>query len=75
MLNIFDEYKREPSAMQTDRRLRLISVTEVQPNLFVMPSIPKFMLSDKEEEFISQAVQELIRAVGAKRAYIAPESV
>ena len=75
MLNIIDKYKRERSTMRTDRRLRLLSVTEVLPDLFVMPSIPRFIQSGKGEEFITQAVQEWIRAVGAKRAYIAPESV
>lgn len=74
MLNIIDEFSRESLAIRIDRRLNSISVIDVLTDLFVMRGIPKFIRSDNGPEFIAQAVQDWIAAVGAKTAYITPGS-
>ena len=74
MLNIIDEFTRESLAIRIDRRLNSTSVIDVLTDLFVMRGIPKFIRSDNGPEFIAQAVQDWIAAVGAKTAYITPGS-
>ena len=41
---------------------------------FIPRGIPSFIRSDNGPEFIAQAVQDWIKAVGAKTAYVEPAS-
>ena len=41
-------------------------------DLFILRGVPSFIRSDNGPEFIAQAVQDWIKAVGAKTAYIEP---
>ena len=55
-------------------RLQSIDVIDVLSDLFVLRGVPGFIRSDNGPEFVAQAVQDWIAAVGAKTAYIAPGS-
>jgi putative transposase len=72
MLNIIDEYTQECLTIMIDRRLNSTSVLNILSDLFILSGIPKFIRSDNGPEFIAQAVQDWITAVGAKTAYMTP---
>ena len=74
MLNVIDEFTRECLAIRVARRLRSTDVIDVLSDLFILRGIPGHVRSDNGPEFIAEAVQAWIAAVGAKTAYIAPGS-
>jgi transposase InsO family protein len=74
MLNVVDEFTRECLAIRVARKLKAIDVIDVLSDLFVLRGVPAHIRSDNGPEFIAQAVQDWIKAVGAKTAYIAPGS-
>lgn len=74
MRNVVDEYTRECLAMRVARRLKSVDVIELLSELFILRGVPGYIRSDNGPEFIAQAVQEWIAALGAKTAYIAPGS-
>ena len=73
-LNIIDEYSRECLAICVDRKLNSGNVIDVLSDLFILRGVPPFIRSDNGPEFVAQAVQDWIEAVGAKTAYIEPGS-
>ncbi len=73
-LNIIDEYSRECLAIRVDRKLSSGNVIDVLSDLFILRGVPSFIRSDNGPEFVAQAVQDWIKAVGAKTAYIEPGS-
>ncbi|MDC3222258.1 IS3 family transposase [Planktomarina sp.] len=73
-LNILDEFSRECLAIKVDRKLNSTNVIDALTDLFIMRGFPAFIRSDNSPEFIAQAVREWIAAVGAKTAYIEPDS-
>ena len=56
------------------RKLNSIDVIDVLTDLFILRGVPAYIRSDNGPEFIAEAVQNWIRAVGAKTAYIVPGS-
>jgi transposase InsO family protein len=68
MLNVLDEFTHECLAIA--RRLKAIDVIDVLSDLFILRGIPVHIRSDNGPEFVAEAVQEWIRAMGAKTAYI-----
>ena len=74
MLNLVDEYTLECLAMRVARRLKSVDVIELLSELFILRGVPGYIRSDNGPEFIAQAVQDWIAALGAKTAYIAPGS-
>jgi transposase InsO family protein len=74
MLNILDEFSRECLAIKVDRKLNSTNVIDVLTDLFILRGSPAFIRSDNGPEFIAQTVRDWIAAVGAKTAYIEPES-
>lgn len=74
MLNIVDEFTHECLAIRIKRKLKSIDVIEALADLFLARGAPAHVRSDNGPEFIAQAVQEWIAAVGAKTAYIEPGS-
>lgn len=74
MLNIVDEFTHECIAIRIDRKLNSIDVIDTLSGLFITRGVPEYVRSDNGPEFIAQAVQDWIAAVGAKTAYIAPGS-
>ena len=57
-----------------DRKLNSGNVIDALSGLFILRGVPSFIRSDNGPEFVAQAVQDWIKAVGAKTAYIEPES-
>ena len=74
MLNVVDEYTREALAIRVARRLNSTDVIDVLSDLFILRGVPGHIRSDNGPEFIAQAVQSWIGAVGAQTAYITPGS-
>ncbi|WP_440588824.1 integrase core domain-containing protein [Ferrovibrio plantarum] len=54
------------------RRPKAVDVIDVLSDLFVLRGVPCYIRSDNGLEFIAQAIQDWIVAVGAKMAYIIP---
>jgi len=73
-LNILDEFSRECLAIKVDRRLNSTDVIDALSDLFILRGVPAFIRSDNGPEFVAQAVQDWIAAVGAQTAYIEPGS-
>ena len=73
-LNILDEFSRECLAIRANRKLNSVDVIDVLTDLFILRGVPAFIRSDNGPEFIAEAVQKWIKAVGAKTAYIVPGS-
>ncbi len=73
-LNVIDEFTRECLAIRVARKLNSIDVIDVLSDLFILRGVPGHIRSDNGPEFIAQAVQNWIKAVGAQTAYIAPGS-
>ena len=74
MLNLVDEFTRECLAIRVARRLKSVDVIELLAELFILRGVPRYIRSDNGPEFIAEAVQEWIVALGAKTAYMAPGS-
>src|SRR5262245_6042685 len=70
MLNVLDEFTHECLAIRVARKLKAIDVIDVLSDLFILRGVPGYIRSDNGPEFVAQAVQEWIAAVGAKTAYI-----
>ena len=73
-LNVVDEFTRECLAIRVARKLNSSDVIDVLSDLFILRGVPGHVRSDNGSEFIAQAVQDWIKAVGAETAYIAPGS-
>jgi len=74
MLNVVDEFTHECLAIRVARKLKAADVIDVLSDLFILRGIPGHIRSDNGPEFVAQAVQDWIRAVGSKTAFIAPGS-
>jgi putative transposase len=74
MLNIVDEFSHECLAIRIDRKLNSTAVIDVLSDLFILRGVPAYVRSDNGPEFVAKAVQDWIKAVGAKTAYITPGS-
>src|SRR6187551_1138613 len=61
-------------AIRINRRLKAIDVIDVLSDLFILRGVPGHIRSDNGPEFLAKALQDWIKAVGAKTAYIAPGS-
>ena len=56
------------------RRLKSVDVIEMLAELFMLRGVPGYIRSDNGPEFIAEAVQGWIVALGARTAYITPGS-
>lgn len=74
MLNVVDEFTHESLAIRVRRKLKSIDVIDVLAELFIARGVPGHIRSDNGPEFIAEAVQMWIAAVGSTTAYIAPGS-
>ena len=66
MLNLVDEFIREALAIRVARRLNSNDVIDMLSDLFILRRVPAHICSDNGPIFITGAVQEWIRAVGAQ---------
>ena len=60
--------------MRVMRKLNLTDVIEALTNMFTIRGAPAYTRSDNGPEFISEAVRQWIKALGAETAYIWPGS-
>jgi putative transposase len=74
MLNVIDEFTHECLAIRVARKLEATDVIDVLSDLFIPRGVPGHVRSDDGPEFVAEAVQAWITAVGARTAYIAPGS-
>jgi putative transposase len=75
MLNELDEFTHECLAIRVARKLKAIDVIDVLSDLFILRGIPGHIRSDNGPEFVAEAVQEWIAAVGtapASEAHLPP---
>jgi putative transposase len=70
MFNVLDEFTHECLAIRVGRKLKAIDVIDVLSDLFILRGIPGHIRSDNGPEFVAEAVQEWIAAIGTKTAYI-----
>jgi transposase InsO family protein len=70
MLNVLDEFTHECLAIRVARKLKAIDVIDILSDLIILRGIPGHIRSDNGPEFVAEAVQKWIAAVGAKTAYI-----
>jgi putative transposase len=70
--NIVAEFTREALAIRVARRLNSHDVIDVLSDLFILRGVPAHIRSDNGPEFIAQAVQAWITAVGAQTVYVTP---
>ena len=76
MLNVLDEFTHECLAIRVARKLKAIDVIDILSDLFILRGIPGHIRSDNGPEFVAEAVQKWIAAVGAKnRIYRARQPV
>jgi transposase InsO family protein len=73
-LTIMDEFTKESLKIQVERSIASKHVLEALSELFLARGVPEFIRSDNGSEFIAKNVQKFIHDVGAKTAYITPES-
>jgi transposase InsO family protein len=73
-LNVLDEHSRECLAICIKRKLNSTDVINVLTDLFILRGVPGYIRSDNGPEFVAEAVQKWIAAIGAKTAYIEPGS-
>lgn len=74
MLNVIDEFTLEFIAIRVERKLKAVDVIDVLSALFILRGIPGHIRSDNGPEFIAKALRKWIVLVGAKTAYIMPDS-
>jgi putative transposase len=74
ILNVIDEFTKEPLMIRAARKLNSTDVVDVLTDLFILRGPPDYIRSDNGPEFVAQKVRDWIGAVGAKTAYIEPGS-
>jgi transposase InsO family protein len=70
MLNLIDEFTHECLAIRVDRKLKSTDVIDLLSDQFILRGVPEHIRSDNGPEFVAKAVQDWVRAVGTKTAYI-----
>ncbi len=73
-LTIMDEFTRESLKNRVECNIASKHVLETLSELFLFRGVPEYIRSDNGSEFIAKVVQDFIRDVGAKTAYITPGS-
>jgi transposase InsO family protein len=74
MLTVMDEFTRECLAIRVGRRLGASDVIDLLSDRFILRGVPGHIRSDNGPEFVAEAMQGWIAALGATTAYIAPGS-
>jgi len=74
ILTVLDEYTRKSLAIRVERCMDSHRVIETLAHLVAERGAPDHIRSDNGPEFVAQAVQEWIRARGARTLFITPGS-
>ena len=67
---MLDEFTHECLVIRVARKLKAIDVIDVLSDHFILRGIPGHIRSDNGPEYVAEAVQAWIAAVGTKTAYI-----
>ena len=73
-LNILGDHSRECLAIRVKRKQNSTEVIDALTDLFILRGVPGYIRADNDPEFIAEAVEGWVKAVGAKTAYIEPGS-
>lgn len=74
-LNTLDEFSWECSVIRVKRKLNSTDVIDTLSDRLSLRGVPGFIRSDNGPEFVAHAVRDWIKAVGARTAYIEPDSL
>ncbi len=74
MLTVIDEYSRKCLAIHVGHRLKSDDVLDVLTRLFVREGLPDYIRSDNGSEFTAKILQDWLRTLKVKTAFIAPGS-
>jgi len=69
MLTVIDEFSRESSAIEVDRKLNSKNVIDVLSRLFIEKGVPEHIRSDNGPEFIAHRVRWWLRRIGENVIY------
>lgn len=74
MLTVIDEYTRKCLTIRVDYQLKSDDVIDVLSTLFLTQGLPEYIRSDNGSEFTAQILQDWLKGLGVKTAYIEPGS-
>ena len=74
MLTVIDEYTRKCLTIRVDYQLKSDDVIDVLSTLFLTQGIPEYIRSDNGSEFTAHVLQDWLKVLGVKAAYIEPGS-
>lgn len=74
MLTVIDEYTRKCLTIRIDYQLKSDDVLDVLSTLFLTQGIPAYIRSDNGSEFTAHILQDWLKGLGVKTAYIEPGS-
>lgn len=74
ILTVIDEYTRKCLKLKVGYNLKAQEVLDVLYELFMIEGIPEYIRSDNGSEFTAKKVQDWLKILGVKTAYITPGS-
>lgn len=74
MLTVIDEYTRKCLTIRVDYQLKSDDVLDVLSTLFLTEGIPGYIRSDNGSEFTAHSLQNWLKGLGVKTAFIEPGS-
>ncbi len=74
MLTVIDEYTRKCLMIRVDYHLKSDDVIDVLSTLFLTQGVPEYIRSDNGSEFTAHILQDWLKGLGVKTAYIDPGS-
>ncbi len=74
MLTVIDEYSRKCLAIDVRRRFQSDDVLEVLSRLFITEGMPDYIRSDNGSEFTARTLQDWLKQLKVKTAFIEPGS-
>ena len=74
MLTVIDEYTRKCLTIRVDYQLKSDDVLDVLSTLFLTEGIPEYIRSDNGSEFTAHTLQDWLKSLEVKTAYIEPGS-
>ena len=69
-----DEFTRKCLRLEVRYSFKSENVLKVLQELFILEGIPEYLRSDNGSEFVAQVVQNFLRDIQVKSAYITPGS-
>jgi putative transposase len=70
ILTVIDEYTRKCLKLKVGYKLKAQDVLDVLAELFITEGVPEYIRSDNGSEFTAKKVQDWLKVLGVKTAYI-----